>query len=257
MSSQNNVESVTRAIKIIECFSESGFELDLSEIVHKTNLPKATVHRILATLKNGGLVNQDSENRKYKLSLKLFELGSLVFRKLKLREAALPFIEELSEKSGETVHLGILDKDEVISIEKADSSFSLRSSIYIGKRAPAYCTGVGKALLAFQPPDKTRLLLQSKRKKYTANTITDANKLKEELEKVRKEGFAVDNMEHEEGVRCVAAPLRNYEGKVVASISISGPSIRITEGKIPQLVLMVKETAKNISKELGFSKTPD
>lgn len=257
MNPQNNVKSVARAIKIIECFSESAFELDLSEVVHKTNLPKATVHRILATLKNGRLVNQDPENRKYKLSLKLFELGSLVFRKLKLREAALPFIEELSEKSGETVHLGILDKDEVISIEKADSSFSLRSSIYIGKRAPAYCTGVGKALLAFQPLDKMHLFLQSKRKKYTANTITDANKLEEELEKVRKEGFAVDNMEHEEGVRCVAAPIRNHEGKVVASISISGPSVRLTEEKISQLALMVKETAKNISKELGFSKAQD
>jgi len=253
MSSQNNVKSVARAIKIIECFSESEFELNFSEIVHKTNLPKATVHRILATLKNGGLVSQDSENRKYKLSLKLFELGSLVFRKLKLREVALPFIEELSEKSGETVHLGILDRDEVISIEKADSSFSLRSSIYIGKRAPAYCTGVGKALLAFQPPDKMRLLLQGKRKKHTANTITEANKLEEELERVRKEGVAVDNMEHEEGVRCVAAPIRNYEGKVIASISISGPSIRITEEKIPQLALMVKETAETISKRLGAS----
>jgi DNA-binding IclR family transcriptional regulator len=257
MDPQNNVKSVARAIKIIECFSESKFELDLSEIVHKTNLPKATVHRILATLKNGGLVSQDLESRKYKLGLKLFELGSLVFGKLKLREAALPFIEELSEKCGETVHLGILDKEEVISIEKADSSFSLRSSIYIGKRAPAYCTGVGKALLAFQPPDKMRLFLQSKAKKYTANTITEANKLEEELGRVRKEGFAVDNMEHEEGVRCVAAPIRNYEGKVIASVSISGPSIRITEEKILQLALMVKETARNISKELGFSKTQD
>ena len=254
MNPQNNVKSVVRAIKIIECFSENGFELNLSEIVHKTNLPKATVHRILTTLKNGGLVNQNLENRKYKLGLKLFELGSLVFRKLKLREVALPLIEKLSEESGETVHLGILDKEEIISIEKVDSSFSLRSNIYIGKRTPAYCTGVGKALLAFQLPDKIRLFLQqSKRKKHTLNTVIDADKLETELERVRKEGFAVDNMEHEEGIRCVAAPIRNYEGKVVASISISGPSIRITEKKIPQFALMVKETAETISKRLGAS----
>lgn len=253
MSTQNNVKSVVRAIKIIECFSQSEFELDLSEIVHKTKLPKATVHRILATLKNGGLVDQDPENRKYKLSLKLFELGSLVFGRLKLREVALPLIEELSKESGETVHLGILDKDEVISIEKVDSSFSLRHSIYIGKRAPAYCTGVGKALLAFQPQDKIRSFFQNKRKKYTANTITDADELEEELDRVRKEGFAVDNMEHEEGVRCVATSIRNYEGKVIASISISGPSIRITEEKIPQFALMVRKTAETISKKLGAS----
>jgi len=200
MKKQLPIKSIEKALQILNCFSEDEFELDLPRIVQKINLPKTTVFRILTTLEKEGVVTQNQENKKYRLGLKLFELGSLVFRKLKLREVALPFIEELSEKSGETVHLGILDKDEVISIEKADSSFSLRHSVYIGKRAPAYCTGVGKALLAFQPPEKIRLFLQqSKRKKYTANTITDADELEKELEKVRKEGFAVDNMEHEEG----------------------------------------------------------
>jgi len=254
MNKQSYVKSIEKALKILNCFSEAEFELDLSKIVQKIHLPKTTVYRILSTLEKEGIISQNQENKKYRLGLRLFELGSLVFRKLKLREVALPLMEKLSEESGETVHLGILDKYEVISVEKADSSFSLRSNVYIGKRAPAYCIGVGKALLAFQPLDKIHLFLeQNKLKRYTQNTITDKGKLEKELEMVRKKGFALDNMEHEEGVRCVAAPIRNYEGKVIASISISGPSIRITEEKIPQFVLMVKETAKTISKELGAS----
>lgn len=254
MNKQSYVKSIEKALRILNCFSEADFELDLSKIVQKIHLPKTTVYRILSTLEKEGIISQNQENKKYRLGLRLFELGSLVFRKLKLREVALPLMEKLSEESGETVHLGILDKYEVISVEKADSSFSLRSNVYIGKRTPAYCTGVGKALLAFQPLDKIRLFLeQNKLKKYTQNTITDKGKLEKELETVKKRGFAVDNMEHEEGVRCVAAPIRNYEGKVIASISISGPSVRITEEKIPQFVLMVKKTAETISKELGAS----
>jgi len=251
-------KSVKKAIKILEAFSENDFEMSLSEISKKINLPKATTYRIIETLKDGGLIDQKPDNGKYKLGLKLFELGSLVFKKLKLREVALPYMEALSKECGETIHLGILQGDKVVSIESCESSFDLRSNIYIGKRAPLYCTGVGKALLAFLSPEEIcNFLQQSKRKKYTANTITDADELEKELEKIRKEGFAVDNMEHEEGIRCVAAPIRNYENKVIASISISGPSIRITEEKIPQLASMVKETAENISKRLGFSKAQD
>lgn len=252
MNKQSYVKSIEKALKILNCFSEANFELDLSQIVQTVHLPKTTVYRILCTLEKEGIVSQNDENKKYRLGLKLFELGSLVFRNLKLREEALPLMEKLSEESGETVHLGILDKHEVISIETTDSPFSLRSSVYIGKRAPAYCTGVGKALLAFQPPEKMRVFLQNnKLRRYTVNTITDLEELKKQLKRIKGEEYAIDNMEHEEGVRCVAAPIRGYKNKVVASISISGPSIRITEERIPQLISMVKETAQAISKKLG------
>jgi len=248
------VKSIERAIKILEAFSEENFEMSLSEISKKVNLPKATAYRIIYTLKESGLIEQRTDTGKYRPGLKLFELGSLVFKKLKLREIALPYMENLSKKCGETVHLGILQGDEVISIESCDSSFDLRSNIYIGKRAPLYCTGVGKALLAFLTPEEISRVLKKRRKKYTDNTVVERERLEEELRKVREKGFAVDNMEHEEGVRCVAAPIRNYEGKVVASVSISGPSIRITEEKIPQLASMVKKTAEIISKKLGATR---
>ena len=251
--SPQQIKSVEKAIRILEAFSDNDFEMSLSEISKKIDMPKATVYRIIETLKNNGLIDQRSDNGKYKLGLKLFELGSLVFKKLKLREVALPYMEALSKKCGETIHLGILQGDEVISIENCESSFDLRSNIYIGKRAPLYCTGVGKVLLAFLPPDEISKILKNKRKKYTKNTIVEKKKLEKELKKIREEGFAIDNMEHEEGIRCIAAPIRNHEDKVIASISISGASIRITEEKIPQLALMVKETADNISRKLGAS----
>jgi len=246
-------KSVEKAIKILEAFSEDNFEMSLSEISKKVNLPKATAYRIMSTLKENGLIDQRVDNGKYRPGLKLFELGSLVFKKLKLREVALPYMEKLSRECGETIHLGILQGDEVMSIESCESSFDLRSNVYIGKRAPLYCTSVGKALLAFLSPEEMSRILKHKRKKYTENTIVEKEKLEEELRKIREKGFAVDNMEHEEGIRCVAAPIRNHEGKVIASLSISGPSIRITEDKIPQTASMVKETAYEISKSLGFN----
>ncbi len=246
-------KSVEKAIKILEAFSEDNFEMSLSEVSKKVNLPKATAYRIIGTLKDNGLIDQREENGKYRLGLKLFELGSLVFERLKLREVALPYMETLSRECGETVHLGVLQGDEVISIESCESSFDLRSSVYIGKRAPLYCTAVGKTLFAFLPLEEISRILKSKRKRYAKNTIIEREKLEEELREVREKGFALDNMEHEEGMRCVAVPIKNHENKVLASLSISGPSIRITEDKISQLFLMAKDTAYKISKNLGFA----
>jgi len=245
-------KSVEKAIKILEAFSEGNFEMSLSEISKRVNLPKATAYRIIGTLKGNGLIDQREENGKYRPGLKLFELGSLVFKKLKLREVALPYMETLSRECGETVHLGILRGEEVISIETCESSFGLRSNVYIGKTVPLHCTGVGKALLAFLPPEEISRILKSKREKYTENTIIERKKLEEELRKVKEKGFAVDNMEHEKGIRCIAAPIRNYENKVIASLSISGPSMRITKDKILQLSSMVKDAVYKISKDFGF-----
>ena len=251
MKKQSPVKAIEKAVHILNCFSESEYELNLSQITQMTGLPKTTIFRILTTLEKGRLITQNKENKKYRLGFKVFELGSLVLRKMELRKIAIPLMEQLSEESGETVHLGIFEQNEVISIEKTDSPFSLRSNVIIGKRAPAYCTAVGKALLAFQSQEQINLFLRSAREKFTANTITDVDKLRQELKKVRQEGFAVDNMEHEEGVRCVGAPIRNRDNKVVVSISISGPSVRVTKEAIPILALMVRKTAEAISKRLG------
>lgn len=168
----------------------------------------------------------------------------------------LPFIEELVRETGETVHLGVFDGTHVVSIEKMDSPHGLASNITIGKGAPAYCTAVGKALLAFQPEPVLEHIFQQRLTRYTPRTISDPARLRKELEKIRTSGYAVDDEEHQPGVRCVAAPIRNYSGHVIASLSISGPATRIPKEAIPSLAQRVREVAGKLSVRLGYKGEP-
>jgi DNA-binding IclR family transcriptional regulator len=199
-----------------------------------------------------GYFKKDSKTDKYKLGIKFFELGSVVIKNMDLRKIAHPYIEKLSKEFNETVHLGILDKGRVVSIEREESDKSLCSHIEIGRRAPLHCTAVGKAIMSYLSENEINLIIKEKGlEKYTENTITNKEKLEEEFKKIRKQGYAVDNIEHEEGVRCVAGPIRDYNGKVIASMSISGPAFRIDESNIPNIAKKVKEYCDCISEEMG------
>ncbi len=246
------LKSLHKTIRVLECFSIREPRLSLSEIARRVGLPASTTHRILATLRAAGFVEQDGERDQYRLGLKLLELGSVVLATMELHREAAPFVEALGRESGETVHLGVFDGSQVVSIEKMDSAHELALNVTIGKGAPAYCTGVGKALLAFQPDAVVSRVGRVGLRRHTANTITDLGKLRRELERVRKLGYAVDNEEHEVGVRCVAAPIRSYTGGVVASLSVSGPATRITTAAIPRLAERVKEVAAKLSAQLGY-----
>ncbi len=198
-------------------------------------------------------MEQEGERDLYRLGLKLLELGSVVLANMEVHREALPFIEELVRETGETVHLGVFDGTQVVSIEKMDSPHGLASNITIGKGAPAYCTGVGKALLAFQPEAVVDHVCRLGLVAYTPQTITDPAKLRKELAQVRAQGYAVDNTEHQPDVRCVAAPIRNYTGNVIASLSVSGPATRIPKERIPALAARVREVARQLSLRLGYS----
>lgn len=252
---QQVIKSVQRATKVLKSFTSDNPEMELSKIASKNSLPKSTTYRILNTLEREGFINQNKTNGKYRLGIGLFELGNLAFKSIELRKVALPYIEKLSREYGEAVHLGVLKNEEIIGVEASPSEFGLRVGVYIGDRAPLYCTGVGKVTLAFQPEEKICQILKKKRKRFTKNTIVEKERLEQELRKIRKRGYAVDNMEHEEGVRCVAAPIRNHRGTVFGALSISGPCIRITKRKIPELAVKVKKVVEQISKELGFNIT--
>lgn len=251
---QDGVQSLRRAIEILLLLgSEGKTEWGVTDIGRELGLPKSTVHRLLSTLEAYGLVEQNPETALYRLGLRLFELGSVVLKNMNLRRIALPIIQELSARCGETVHLGVLSDWEVLSIEEAESPLTLKATVYIGKRAPLHCTAVGKALLAFLKENELEAIIAAKGlKKYTENTITDPALLKEHLSQIRARGFAVDNEEHELGVRCVGAPVFDHEGKVVASISASGPSFRITEDRVNELALEVIAAAQRISGALGY-----
>ena len=248
----SGLKSLRKAMRILDCFSFQESRRTLTEISRCAGLPLSTTHRILATLRDIGLVEQEGGRDLYRLGLKLLELGSMVLANMEVHREALPFIEELVRETGETVHLGVFDGTQVVSIEKMDSPHGLASNITIGKGAPAYCTGVGKALLAFQPDAVVDRVCRLGLVAYTPQTITDPRKLRGELAQVRGQGCAVDNMEHQPDVRCVAAPVRNYSGGVIASLSVSGPATRIPKERIPALAERVREVAAKLSARLGY-----
>ena len=250
--------SIDRTLQILELFSIEKPEWGVTEISKALNIYKSNVHNVLTTLAEKGFVKKDSKTDKYKLGIKFFELGSIVIKNMDLRKIAHPYIEELSKEFNETVHLGVLDEGRVVSIEREESDKGLCSHIEIGKRIPLHCTAVGKAIMAYLSKDKVAAIVKGKGlKKYTENTIINKKELENEFKKIREQGYAVDNIEHEEGVRCVAGSIRDYTGKVIASMSISGPAFRINESNILDIAKKVKEYCDCISKEMGNSNYTD
>ena len=253
MEYKKTVKSVYKALKIIDLISREKI-LTVPEITKKLNLPKSTVYEIIMTLLNSGILEKRHNANAYHLGAKLVEYGVRAQENLEVRRIARPFLRELNEKLDETVHLTILDDDEVLYVECFESSKSLRIYSVIGVRAPLYCTAVGKAILAMKGENAVdKIIAKSGLKKYTENTITDKVSLLNELKVTAERGYAIDNIEHEEGVRCVGAPVFDFSGNVNASISISGPTQRITLERVSEMGEMTKEAALKISGEMGFN----
>lgn len=254
MNSKGRVQSIDRAIAVLNCFSLKRQELRLTEIADELDLNKSTAHGIITTLKYHGLIDQDEETQKYRLGLTILELASVVKDSIKINEISRPYIDEIRSKLEETVHIGTLDKKEVVYLEKAESHQSMRIVTTIGSRLPAYCTGVGKAMLAYVDEEIVKAELPDILEPVTPNTITDKDKLIEELAKIRKQGYAIDNEENNVGLTCVAAPIFDYTNKVKYSISVSGPTVRMTDGKMEEAIRLVTKSAEEISSKLGFNK---
>ena len=245
------VNSVLRAITILEFLGHQKGS-NVTEISKALELPKSTTHQILATLESENVIVKDRHNR-YHLGLRLFELGSMAQVDLEIRRMAAPFLKTLNAELDETVHLTVLEGNEVLYVDCLESSKRLRTYSVLGVRAPLYCTSVGKAILAFLPAEEQQAILEvTVLEKFTENTITDKAYLLDELRTIVQRGYAVDNMEHEEGLRCVGAPIRNHAGRVFAAISVSGPSQRITLGNISEIGKVVMVQAENISAQLGY-----
>lgn len=247
------VQSVDRALSILEVLSEYNQGLGVTEISDKIGLHKSTVHRLLGTLIYKGYVTQDAESNKYKITLKLFELGNKKVEDMDILTASKPYTKELMEKVNEVVHFVIREGNNIVYIDKVEVDNTIRMASTIGRRSPLYCTAVGKAILA-QLSDKEveKIWNSSKIEKLTEFTITDLEEMRRELEKVRRKGYAIDNEENELGVRCAGAPIFNRFGKVEGAISISGPTIRVTECKVKEFAKEVVKYAGLISKELGY-----
>ena len=252
---QGSVQAVASALKILEVLSATP-KCGVSELARTLNCQKGTVFRLLNTLKNEGYITQDEENEKYSLTLKLFKIGSSTVNNLDFNKAALPIITRLSQVSSETIHLCTIENDQLVYIQKIESTYALKVTMLsrIGESTPFYCTGVGKVLLAYQNIEKIQQYIQNtKFQKFTDHTIVDPYDLTLELERIRATGIAHDNEEHELGVKCVAAPIFNQSGNVIAALSISGPSVRMIDEKLKLMRELVKNAAFEISAKIGYS----
>lgn len=246
------VQSVARALHIIECFSNDT-ELGVSELADRMALSKSTVYGLINTLTAFGYLEQ-VDNKKYRLGIKLFELGNLVQSRMDIRLEAKPYCQLLADKYRTTVHLAAFSEGEIIYIDKVDNTNSLVVYSQIGKRAPMYCTGVGKAILAFLPVDYIETYVTSKPlTPITDHTITTREGLLEELEKIRERGYAVDDEEIEPGLHCIAAPIFNYKHQPQMAISISFPYGRMWDLDWEQAIQDVRYYASQISERLGYT----
>jgi len=249
------IESIKKSFQILEILSNNESPCGVTELANIMKLDKSTVFRILRTMKSKGYVEQLRGTKKYIMGIRILELSNKLIQKMEIAAIAKPMLKELSQSSGESVHLAVLRRGKVIYIDRINSSEAVSIHTNIGDHEPVHCTGVGKAILAFLPSEEMQNNLKGIKakslEKFTVKTITSISKLEKELEKIRETGFAFDNEELYEGVRCLAAPIKNYKNEVIASLGISGPINRITDQRISHLASLVVEMALKISERLG------
>lgn len=246
-------KSLKKALSVLELFDEQVETLSTKEIAEKLDTRPGTIFPILSTLEEYSYLEKDKENKKYSLGLTLLGKGTLVLRRLDIRDRAQPHIKELLIRCNENVHLAILDSRKVMYIDRKEAAPSLMIRSYIGKRVPAHCTALGKVLLAFLDDRKLEdFKKKEKLEQLTDTTITNPEDLGAELEKVRSEGFAVDNEEFQKGGICIAAPIKSYQDKVIAAVSVSIPKSRFSDERASKIIREVKKVALSISKSLGY-----
>ena len=222
------VQAVDRSLAILEAMAREGSPMSLGEISAEVELTRSTVHRLLSTLMSRGFARQDVATGRYSLGFKALEVGTSFLASLDIRSMARPHLRRLAQSCGETANLAMLEGLDVVYIDQVEAESIIKMRARLGSRGPAHCTGSGKVLLASLPEEDLERLLRGRLlKRYTTRTIADPDRLRQELSRVRKEGYALDFGEMEPAVRCAAAAVRDHEGQIVCAVSISGPDTRI------------------------------
>ena len=253
MDQQTPVKSLAKALNVLECFTVEKPELGISEISRMLGLQKSTVHNILSTFAKCGYVTQNAQNNKYRLGLKFLHMSYIVSSNQGLRDIFLPALNSISRETREVCYFGILDDFEVLYIEAAYPSTFQQTRNILGERAPLYCTGLGKAMMAFLPEEALQKALSAPRTRYTVNTMTEEAALRRQLAEIRQNGYSVDNMEHEFGICCVGVPVFGASGEVIAAVSVSGPSPRFDHTTILRHAETIIETLKPMQYQIGNS----
>jgi DNA-binding IclR family transcriptional regulator len=246
------LSSVANAIRLVKAFGEDEHEIGISSLARRLGLGKSTVHRLATTLVDADFLEKNPDTGAYRLGLALFELGMRVRRKMNVVTEARPFLRSLMERTGESVHLTVLDHASVLYINHIASPQAIRMAPSLGARVPAHCSSEGKVLLAYRTIDVVDQVIAGGLPALTGKTITRAQALRDELTAVRSRGYAIDDEELEVGLRAAAAPIRNHRGEVVAAISIAGPVQRVTKRTLQGYVPDVVAAAQAISQRLGY-----
>lgn len=246
-----SVNAAARAFAVLERLSRQR-SIGLEDLAREVKLAKPTVYRFLLTLQELGFARR-TDGDQWAITLKLFTVGSRALDHLDLHSAARPIAEALSDDLGETVHMGVLEGDSAVYVLKIESRHTIRMYSRVGRRIPLYCTAIGKVLLAFAKEEEREAALKGVRQlAFTPNTLTTRSALQAELERVRDQGFALDDEEHEEGIHCIGAPVFDHTGAIVATVSVSWPSFRYQRSEEGELVGKVKAAAARLSALLGF-----
>jgi len=246
------LRSLDRAISVLDLLAESEGPLGLAEVCNRISLHKSTAHRALMVLERAGLIARTPENR-FRLGLRLYELGSRAVEQIDLRARVHPWFRRLCVQVGETVHLGVLQKTSVVYLDKVEPvNRRVWLASRIGTSNPVYCTAMGKAMLAFLPAEATAGILSRIRfTRFTPRTLCTSEALLRSLERVRRRGYAIDDQEVEAGVRCIGAPILDESGYPMAAVSISGPTSRITQQSVPGIAEHLLLCCREISASLG------
>jgi DNA-binding IclR family transcriptional regulator len=251
-TSSGNVRAVERALQILACFDDEHPERGISDIAQAVGLHKATTHRIVTTLMSFGYIERAEDGQRYRLGLRLADLGYKVIRRMDLRSEAQTLMADLTHRLGETSDLSVYDRGQVLYIEVVHANHALMIAAAVGRSMPVHATASGKVLMAFMPAQVREAALGQALTAHTPHTVTDPAELRRQLEEVRKRGYAVDDEEFEQGIRAVSAPIRNREGAVIAAMSVAGPASRLTPERIPETARELVATAGAVSRRLGW-----
>ncbi|KAA8997032.1 IclR family transcriptional regulator [Affinibrenneria salicis] len=248
------IQSVERALRILDLFDEHATELKITDISTMMGLHKSTLHSLLKTLQVQGYIDQNPDNGKYRLGLKLVERGNFVVNSMDIRQQAKNHLLDLSIKTGQTTHLAILDGREGVYIDKVEGKMAIISYSRIGRRLPVHATAIGKVLLAFLTKEQMAGILRDYNYSVqTPHTLTSESQLLDALVGVRDKGYAIDREENEQGVQCVAVPIRNHNGEVIAALSISTLTSRVDERQLRDYIALLTQAGRELSEKLGYA----
>lgn len=244
--------TVEKALQLLATVAEQGTPVSILALSRAAALDRTTTHRLANSLARYGLLRLDPSSRTYSLGLRLVDLGHRAIGQLSIGREARPYLEQLGALSGEAVNLGIFDEGQVVFVEQVPSPHPVVIRARVGSRIPVHCTAMGKVLLAFGPADRRDRVLAGDLPPLTPNTIRESAEFVEHLARVQRVEYALDDEEHRLGVRCVAAPVRDYTGLATAAISISGPAFRLSRERLNELVEPLRQAAAELSALLGY-----